>query len=666
MKRRTLLQLLGSGMATSLLPAQGFAQASAVRGGVPRSLADGRPHEGASLNIGWRFYKGDIVSPPILHHSVAYVAAKAGGARGAAGMSFDDEAWRVVDLPHDWAIEMPPQKDENAAQGYRERGIGWYRRSISFDPGLKGRYLEIQFGAISTNASIWFNGTPVAHNWSGYNGFSIDVTSMATFDGKPNMLAVRVDAVAAEGWWYEGAGIYRDVWLIDRAPVSIATDGVYADPRRQDDGLWRIPVEVTTYSIEKAAATVMFVADLIGPDGQVVASASGSGVAQPLEKTVLHGEIGNIRPQLWSVEQPNLYSVRTRLMRDGKVVDERVTPCGFRTIRFDPERGLFVNDVPTKIKGVCLHQDHAGVGVAVPPALVEWRVRQVKAMGCNAIRCSHGAPDTALLDVCDRLGMLVMDENRNFNVSPDYVEQLEWLVRRDRNRPCVILWSVFNEEPLQGSEVGYEMVRRVSAAVKALDDSRPVTAAMNAGMFTPVNVSQAVDVVGFNYQHGSYDRFHKEHPAVPLLSSEDTSGFMTRGEWVTDKARNIRSSDDSQYAGWGCPSVHPGKRSTHVLLSQAALSGRGWIIMASRRRISGRPIPAISASWTCAAFPSPLTTYVARSGSRMSRSCTSCRIGTGRGRKGNRSRSCSPPIWSGWNYGVTVGEWARAHRTLMT
>jgi beta-galactosidase len=147
--------------------------------------------------------------------------------------------------------------------------------------------------------------------------------------------------------------------------------------------------------------------------------------------------------------------------------------------------------------------------------------------------------------------MLVMDENRNFNVSPDYIEQLEWLVRRDRNRPSVILWSIFNEEPLQGSEVGYEMVRRVSAAVKALDDGRPVTAAMNAGMFTPVNVSQAVDVVGFNYQHASYDRFHKEHPTIPLLSSEDTSGFMTRGEWQTDKARNIRSSDDSEHAGWG-------------------------------------------------------------------------------------------------------------------
>ena len=550
MKRRTLLQLMGSGIAASLVPSHAFARrgGAAARGATSMGMI---PHEGASLNVGWRFHLGDITPPPIKMHSVAYVAAKAGGARGAAGINFDDEAWQTVDLPHDWAIETPPDKSENAAQGYRKRGYGWYRRDITLDPALQGRYLEIQFGAISTNASVWFNGTPVAHNWSGYSGFAIDISAMASFDGKPNILAVRVDADSAEGWWYEGAGIYRDVWLVDRAPVAIVTDGVHADPRPDDDGSWHIPVTATVYSIEKAGADIAIVADLIGPDGSVVASAQGKGQAAPLEQASVMAEIRGIKPQLWSIETPTLYTVRTRLLRDGQVVDERTTPCGFRTIRFDADKGFFLNDVPTKIKGVCLHQDHAGVGVAVPPAIVEWRVRQMKAMGCNAIRCSHGAPDVALLDACDRLGMLVMDENRNFNISPDYIDQLQWLVRRDRNRPSIILWSIFNEEPLQGSRIGYEMVRRATAVVKALDDSRPVTAAMNAGMFTSVNVSQAVDVVGFNYQHLNYDRFHAANPTIPMMSSEDTSGFMTRGEWTTDKSRNIRASDDSEYAGWG-------------------------------------------------------------------------------------------------------------------
>lgn len=550
MKRRTLLQLMGSGASIAILPCGALARPK-VRNGTLSATAPAFQKEGASLNVGWRFYQGDIATPPIKEQSAAYVAAKAGGARGAAAPSFNDTEWRTVDLPHDWAMETPPQQSENIAQGYRKRGYGWYRRSITLDPSLQGRYLEIQFGAVSTNASVWFNGTPVAHNWSGYNGFNIDITSMALFGEKPNVLVVRVDAESAEGWWYEGAGIYRDVMLVDRAPVSIMTDGVHADPRPADDGSWMIPVEATIYSIDKQPTSVTLTTELLDSDGTVLASARGDGTVLPLENGTITATLSGFEPRLWSVEQPNLYSVRTRLVRDGKTVDERTTPCGFRTIRFDAQRGFFLNGVQTKIKGVCLHQDHAGVGVAVPPALVEWRVRQIKAMGANAIRCSHGAPDVALLDACDRLGVLVMDENRNFNVSPEYVEQLSWLVRRDRNRPCVVLWSVFNEEPLQGTPVGYEMVRRAVATVKELDASRPVTAAMSAGMFTPMNVSQVVDVVGFNYQHGQYDRFHKEHPELPMMSSEDTSAFMTRGEWSKDKDRKIHPSDDSDHASWG-------------------------------------------------------------------------------------------------------------------
>ena len=555
MERRTLLQMLGGGVASGLIPLPSFGREVAAQGVSPVGSAYAGPSpqamEAASLNVGWRFYQGDVTPPPLREQSQSYMAAKAGGSKGAAAPNFNDSEWRTVDLPHDWAIESPPAASENIAQGYRKRGYGWYRRAITLDPSLAGRYLEIQFGAIATNATVWFNGSPVAHNWSGYNGFNIDITAMATFGEKPNVLSVRVDAETAEGWWYEGAGIYRNVWLVDRAPISIITDGVHADPRQGADGKWHIPVAVTVYSIEKQSAKIELVAELLDESGAVVAKTNAAIDVKPLWCTSVQADIDLVNPKLWSVETPNLYRIRTRLIRKGAVVDERITPCGFRTIRFDPANGFFLNGQSVKIKGVCLHQDHAGVGVAVPPALVEWRVQQIKAMGANAIRCSHGAPDAAFLDACDRLGILVMNENRNFNVSPDYIEQLEWLVRRDRNRPSVILWSVFNEEPLQGTSVGFEMVRRATAAVKALDDSRPVTAAMNAGFFTPVNVSQAVDVVGFNYQHLNYDRFHKENPGVPILSSEDTSAFMTRGAWETDKPNKVESSDDTQAAGWG-------------------------------------------------------------------------------------------------------------------
>jgi beta-galactosidase len=233
------------------------------------------------------------------------------------------------------------------------------------------------------------------------------------------------------------------------------------------------------------------------------------------------------------------------------VLDERRINIGFRHFHFDGATGFHLNGQPLKIKGTCNHQDHAGVGTAITASLWDWRVRRLKALGSNAIRMSHNAPSTELLDACDRHGLLVMNENRQFNPSPDYMAQLEWLVRRDRNRPSVFMWSVFNEEPMQGSPQGYEMVRRMAAAVKALDDSRPVTAAMNNGMFTPLNVSHAVDVVGFNYQIGQYDKYHAAFPDKPLTSSEDTSAFSTRGEWASDKARHIMTSYDDEGAPWG-------------------------------------------------------------------------------------------------------------------
>ena len=237
--------------------------------------------------------------------------------------------------------------------------------------------------------------------------------------------------------------------------------------------------------------------------------------------------------------------------QNGKVMDEVTTHCGFRTIRFDKDTGFWLNGENIKIKGVCNHQDHAGVGVAVPDALWEFRLRKLKEMGVNAYRPAHNPMSKEFMAACDSMGIMVLDENRLFNTSPEYVRQLQWLVRRDRNCPSVILWSVFNEEPMQGTENGYEMVRRMCAVVKDMDTTRPVTAAMNGGFFAEHNVSQAVDVGGFNYQIGSYDRFHAKSPELPLASSEDGSAFMVRGEYKTDKSRNIIDAYDSEATGWG-------------------------------------------------------------------------------------------------------------------
>lgn len=508
-------------------------------------------HERLSLDRGWHFYQGDIPMPVITGHGMSYSAAKAGKAWGAAAPEYDDTEWRLLNLPHDWAVENPYDSTENLSQGYRKRGIGWYRRQFKLDTKDRGKHLEIQFDGIATNATVWFNGTVVHRNWCGYTSFYIDVTSMAKYGDELNTIAVRVDAVAQEGWWYEGAGIYRHTWLLKRQPVHIITDGVFAQPIKNNNGTWQLPVEATIENSGKTKATVEVEASLLDKAGKLVAQGKTSDVVAVLNKTVTKLSLPVSAPVLWSIENPNLYTVRTVVKTNGIATDTVFTTCGFRTIKFTADSGFYLNDKPVKLKGTCNHQDHAGVGVAVPNSIWDFRLRKLKEMGVNANRCSHNPPSKEFLDACDRIGILVMDENRNFNASPEYIRQLEWMVRRDRNHPSVILWSVFNEEPMQGTETGFEMVRRMREEVRQLDTTRPVTAAANGGLFSAVNVSQAVDVVGFNYQIGSYDRFHKEHPEMLLTSSEDVSGLMTRGEYVTDKKKHIIAAYDTERPSWG-------------------------------------------------------------------------------------------------------------------
>ncbi|WP_039956599.1 beta-galactosidase GalA, partial [Xanthomonas graminis] len=502
------------------------------------------------LDEGWRFHEGDIPFPPISGQDASYDNAKAGKAWGAAAGDFDDSQWRQLRLPHDFAIEQPIEASANVAQGYRRRGIAWYRRSLRLDEAQRGKALELRFDGISSRATVWVNGLLMARSWSGYDGFAIDLSAIARYGQDLNSIAVRVDAEAMDGWWYEGAGIYRHTWLAVRDALHIVGDGVHAVPRIGSDAQWTLPVAVTLANTgEQVDAAALEVA-LYDAHGTLVAQGSTAVQVGALAQALAQVELQVRQPQRWDVAAPHLYRVVTVLRSAGRERDRRECAIGFRTLRFDAQHGFFLNERPLKIKGACLHQDHAGVGVAVPDSLLEFRIRRLKALGCNAIRLHH-AVASELLDVCDRLGMLVMAENRVFNPAPDYAAQLRWLVRRDRNHACVFLWSVFNEEPMQGTVAGYEMVRRAVALVRELDDSRPVTAAMNDGMLTQRNAADAVDVVGFNYRQFNYDRVRAAMPHKPLLSSEDTSAFQTRGAWCTDMAAHVIAEDDSVAAPWG-------------------------------------------------------------------------------------------------------------------
>lgn len=539
--------------ATGFLAAAGDARA-AVAGNRWGDAAHEAPRgyrERLSLDGGWRFLARDVPFPEILGHEASYSHAKAGNAEGAAATDFDDADWDRVALPHDFALGQPYDQAANIDQGFRKRGIGWYRRAFLLEETDRGRHLELEFGGIATHATVWINGTLVHRHFTGFTGFTIDLTPFALYGEDQNILAIRVDAIASEAWWYEGAGIYRHVWLTKRDAVHIVTDGVHADPRRAADGRWSVPVELALANGGAQSADAEIEAILIDPDGLDVGTVRGRATVDPHGKALVALSLPVGQVQLWSVETPMLYTLRAQLRRRGEIIDAVDTAIGFRTLRFDAAQGFFLNDRPLKIQGVCAHQDHAGVGVAVPDGLWDYRLRRLKAMGANALRTAHNAVAAEMLDAADRLGVLVMAENRNFNASEDSQPELEWMVRRDRNHPSIILWSLCNEESLQSSIIGVEMIRRMKALVRSLDDGRPVTAAMNGGEFVTLNIGQELDVVGLNYGASDYDRYHATYPDRAVMSSEDTSAYMTRGEYQSDKGRHVLAAYDEEHADFG-------------------------------------------------------------------------------------------------------------------
>ncbi|EIZ78364.1 glycosyl hydrolases family 2, sugar binding domain protein [Novosphingobium sp. Rr 2-17] len=502
------------------------------------------------IGRGWRFHEGDVAFPEPEDHNATYLSVKAGNATGAAAFDFDDSDWPEVSLPHDWAIAQDVSERANVSEGYRPRGIGWYRRLLRLSPDHQGRRLELHFDGIASHATVWINGSEVAHSFSGYSSVIVDITPFARYGDALNWIAVRVDASVREGWWYEGAGLYRHAWLISRPPVSIATDGVHCDPVEAQDGSWTVPITVTLDNVGAAASNGAITARLFDQQGRQVAQGSASALVPALDHAHVQMTLNPGPVERWSPDEPVLYRLEIDLSDSGQV-DRRHVAIAFRTVRFDPARGLILNGEETKLRGVCIHQDHTGVGTAIPDSLVLWRLQRLKAMGCNAIRMTHNAPSQEVLDWCDRLGFLVMTENRIFNPAPDYMAQLEWMVRRDRNHPCVIVWSIFNEEPMQGTYAGVEMLRRMYATVRRLDPQRAVTGAMNGGFYNPDNVSSVLDLVGFNYYQNEYDKFHALHPDKPITSSEDTSAYETRGAFHSDPARHVITSLDKEAASWG-------------------------------------------------------------------------------------------------------------------
>ncbi len=514
-----------------------------------------------NMDLGWRFYRGELPeNDPRAKgksHSVVYMNCKSGVAGGGAKKEYDDSDWREVDLPHDYFTESEMGEEYLLSGGYRKQDNAWYRKTFNLSSDLKGKALTLCFEGTAVNAEFYFNGSLMARSFSAYTETVFDITDRAYFDGRPNVLAVHINGFVKEGWWYEGAGIYRHVKLYATDLLHIKHNGIFAKPilKQNTENDWTLSLETTLYNRGYHADKGQVRVTLLDGETVLTSNTSEEVTVPYCDEYIVKQQLQIENPTRWDVDNPKLYWVKVEVMRDEEVVDSDTVRTGFRTFRIDTEKGFFLNERPLKIKGTCNHQDHAGVGVAVPDAVQYYRIKRLKEMGTNAYRSAHNIPAKEILDACDELGLIVMDENRRFETRDEVLENLRIMVRRDRNHPSIVFWSVFNEEPLQTTEEGARMFVHMKNVVKQLDDTRLVLGAMNT--WEPYDgAGEHMDVIGLNY--GLFDianiieRTHQIQPNIPVIGSENNSATTTRGCYKTDKEHaQVLSCYDEEKVSWG-------------------------------------------------------------------------------------------------------------------
>jgi hypothetical protein len=476
----------------------------------------------------------------------------------AANPAFDDHAWRPLTLPHDWSIEETFDPKWASSTAYLPAGIAWYRKHFTLPPTAAGQTVSLRFDGIYEHSTVYLNGHEIGGRPYGYSSFSINLTPFLHPTGD-NLLAVRVDHhTYADTRWYTGSGIFRNVYLTLSNPIHVEPQGTFITTPDVNANAAVIHVQTTLINEGNLPATVTLRTHILDPQGHEVAARSDRRELMPASSSVKAEEtspqvLAVAAPQLWSPDHPAMYELITEVLRDGRTLDTYRTPFGIRTIAFNPNTGFTLNGINLKIKGVCLHEDAGALGAAIPQQVWERRLRILKDAGTNAIRTSHNPPAPEFLDLCDRLGFLVMDEafdewtrgkkkwidkwnGQQFSTDGYHTVFNQWadrdlqdMIRRDRNHPSIIMWSIGNEidyphdaYPLN-SPVLPPIASRLIADVKALDTTRPVTAACAAiasNLFYP-----QLDIVGYNYQEQRYPADHAQHPLQVLYGSETSTSL---------------------------------------------------------------------------------------------------------------------------------------------
>ena len=484
----------------------------------------------------WKFHRGDIELKKMLYKETIYNQAKTERKRYGPASRLNPESspemWESVTLPHDYIIGQEPHADETNTLGSFEYSNAWYRKSFTLTDSDRTKRLCLYFEGIATRATIYLNGCELKHNFCGYTSFEVDITDFVDFDA-PNVLAVYVNTQEHEGWWYEGGGIYRHVWLIKTEKTAVDLWGVYVIPQKQADGEWSLAVENTIRNDDDADRTVE-VRTAIYCGDEIVQS-----WAQPLtlplrEKRMIRFDGTVHAPHLWDIDDPFQYRAVTTVWADGEKQDAYETKFGFREFRLDPDKGLFLNGRHVKIKGVCSHQDFGLTGKAVPDNIFRYRIQLIREMGANGYRCSHYPHAEATMDALDEMGFITMAETRWFDSSDEGLAQMEMLIKRDRNRPSVLFWSLGNEEPKHITDSGRRICKTMIARARKLDHTRVL---MSAVSHSPdaATVYEELDALGINYNLDKYEFLHQKYPQKPIFASECCATGTTRG-WYYDDA----------------------------------------------------------------------------------------------------------------------------------
>lgn len=469
--------------------------------------------------------------------------------------TYRDDSWRLVQLPHDWSIEDLPSQQEGkvqgpftkasigkAATGYTEGGVGWYRKTFTLDKGYQGKQTYITFDGVSMDADVWLNGHHLGNHPYGYTSFSFNLTDQLNPVGKSNVLVVRAKNLGKNSRWYAGSGIYRHVWLMALNPVHTAIDGNYVTTPTLTPGAAQVNVESTIENGSAQPSVVAVQVEVVSPSGQVVASQkqSVSIAARSTQLATLQVSVNS--PALWTLEKPVLYSARVTLLAGGKTLDQTTTPFGIRSLQFDGQKGFLLNGKVVKLKGGCIHHDNGPLGAVAIDRAEERKIELLKKAGYNAIRLSHNPSSSALLNACDRLGMLVvtdafdMWEKEKLGVKNGYHQyfkawwkkDIDAILLRDRNHPSIIMWGVGNEIWEAADTSGHRIAKQLADEVRRLDPTRAVTEAM---LYLPQQIKfkweafaphlANLDVDGYNYFiGGKYDPMQRDSATIHRYESE--------------------------------------------------------------------------------------------------------------------------------------------------